>query len=427
MFCRNCGKELLNNSNYCPNCGTKLNKDSAFGIGKNKFIELIEEHKKIAFFYVAWILVNLGLFIFSKPKGHVEGGGFNYSRDYDYSGEFYPFSCSIGDIFEGKDFYINILFVDRYDFSELFFYTILLPLAIFGMVRTYPYISVFISNMYALYQNKTVRYKEKKIDKNNTSTNVVEKPIQKHDNTMTERGAIDMASEVNKISEDDLNNTLDGLSPAGEGTITMPLFKRFVGSLIDKVFLLAIFLAVFAITDSSFITKLILYLKFAEVSPSDYSLGTLSALASIEYGYYSDNFSPELMERITNWYDNLDISDYLKRFDLKITFSFILLNIIYYLACEFKLKASFGKFLLGGVLIDNFGDKISMNDILIRAFSAAVLMTLFVGLRFLFDTNYFWIILLFFFVIDIPIFFNAKSLIDIFARVKYVKRPEFVK
>lgn len=133
------------------------------------------------------------------------------------------------------------------------------------------------------------------------------------------------------------------------------------------------------------------------------------------------------MERITNWYDNLDISDYLKRFDLKITFSFILLNIIYYLACEFKLKASFGKFLLGGVLIDNFGDKISMNDILIRAFSAAVLMTLFVGLRFLFDTNYFWIILLFFFVIDIPIFFYAKSLIDIFARVKYVKRPEFVK
>ena len=202
----------------------------------------------------------------------------------------------------------------------------------------------------------------------------------------------------------------------------MSLFKRFIGSIIDKMIILVLFTIVFSIVESHALAKLLYYLlNIMKVSPSIYQFASVTDVSLTDFGfynsgteeYYQEFFSPNMYEGIV------------RLFDLKLTFGFILLNVVYYLACELMLKASLGKYIFGGILVDNFDDKITTNDIFIRAFSAAILMALFVGIRFLFDTNYYWTILFFFLVIDIPVFIDGKSLIDRFVRVRYIKRSEF--
>lgn len=203
----------------------------------------------------------------------------------------------------------------------------------------------------------------------------------------------------------------------------MSLFKRFIGSAIDKMIILVLFVIIYLIIDSHATGKLIYYvLNIMKFSPSLYQYAGEVDVSYTYFGFYNEGtdffqkyYTPDMYEGMV------------RAFDLKLTFGFILLNVVYYLACELKLKASLGKYMLGGILVDSFEDKITTNDIFIRAFSAAILMALFVGIRFLFDTNYYWTILFFFLVIDIPVFINGISLIDRFAKVRYIKRSEFDK
>ena len=203
----------------------------------------------------------------------------------------------------------------------------------------------------------------------------------------------------------------------------MSLLKRFIGSAIDKVIILVLFVVIYLIIDSHATGKLIYYLlNIMKFSPSLYQYAGEADVSYTYFGFYNKGtdffqefYTPDMYEGMV------------RSFDLKLTFGFILLNVVYYLACELKLKASLGKYMLGGILVDNFDDKITTNDIFIRAFSAAILMALFVCIRFLFDTNYYWTILFFFLVIDIPVFINGKSLIDRFTKVRYIKRSEFDK
>ena len=203
----------------------------------------------------------------------------------------------------------------------------------------------------------------------------------------------------------------------------MPLFKRFIGSVIDKMIILVLFLVIYLIIDSHATGKLFYYLhNIIKISPSLYQYANEVDVSYTYFGFYNEGtdffqryYTPDMYEGMV------------RAFDLKLTFGFILLNVVYYLACELKLKASLGKYMLGGILVDNFDDKITTNDIFVRAFFAAILMALFVGIRFLFDTNYYWTILFFFLVIDIPVFINGKSLIDSFVKVRYIKRSEFDK
>lgn len=197
----------------------------------------------------------------------------------------------------------------------------------------------------------------------------------------------------------------------------MPLCKRFVGSIIDKLVVLTIFVVIFMVIDSDrhSIGKLLYYLiKLMSVSPSSYQYASVLDVSFVYLGFYYPNIETW---RIENTYEEI-----VRVFDLKLTFGFILLNTVYYLLCELKFGASLGKSAMGGLLVNNFDDKISSNDIFIRASAGVLLMTLFVGIRFLFDTNYYWMILLFFLFVDFPVFINNKSMIDKAGRVRYVKR-----
>ena len=79
--------------------------------------------------------------------------------------------------------------------------------------------------------------------------------------------------------------------------------------------------------------------------------------------------------------------------------------------------------MLGGVLLDSADDKIGFGKALLRAICGGVLMS---GVYFLFHflmglSNYV-VIFVFFLLLDLPVFFTKRSLIDICTGTTYAKR-----
>lgn len=75
MFCPNCGKEVINNTNFCPNCGSGLNVNSHFN-NNNKYIKSRREfladyrsdHPEIWAYLICSLLFDLacaGILIFT--------------------------------------------------------------------------------------------------------------------------------------------------------------------------------------------------------------------------------------------------------------------------------------------------------------------------------------------------------------------------
>lgn len=107
--------------------------------------------------------------------------------------------------------------------------------------------------------------------------------------------------------------------------------------------------------------------------------------------------------------------------DLSITLSFVLLNTLYYLISELYLRSSFFKYLFGFVLEDNQGNQIGNRRIILRAIILTVLMLLAVSIRFL-GPNYYWCIALFFIVVESPVLFCKKSLVDILSNTIVIRK-----
>ncbi len=122
MYCRYCGKENSNDSRFCSNCGKKLSEDVPFKGRLN--VSQFDKYKKILFLYIVWCLIHIGLMIFSSPS------------DVHHKGDFYPFDTSLSNVLQWKKFWCDPLKnIDVYDSSELFFYTILLPFLVWGIVK----------------------------------------------------------------------------------------------------------------------------------------------------------------------------------------------------------------------------------------------------------------------------------------------------
>ncbi len=204
---------------------------------------------------------------------------------------------------------------------------------------------------------------------------------------------------------------------------SMSLFRRLLGSVIDKVLILIIFVVAFTIIngESTATYRLGTYYSIGTNSPSSYEFITLNSLLVIDNGW-SLKYFKESEDDILLKYKDEDIVGMVRSFDLTITFAFIFLNILYYLLSEIFLAASVGKRIMGGQIRDDLlEDRINTSDAFKRAIIGGVLMAFAVGLRFLLDINYIIVIIAFFLIIDIFVIFKRKSLIDILSKVTYVE------
>ena len=370
MYCRYCGKELPNDSNFCPNCGANQKESDS------KLKNFFNCHKILFYSYGVWCLIHIGLFLFSMPKGqyHHRGRTGWYSEDYDLSEGFYPFDESLSDIFQEKEYVLSFLKnVNVYDSSELFVYIIIVPVVILGLLKCCFW-------MFALLKKIKPQYIQRKIENAKKENNYI---VVNHNNAKKEPQKRDdnIKIIVQTIKED----TSKEQTPIEEYIQKMPLFSRFIGSFIDKIIILIIFACGVII-----------------ISPYDAPerLGAyigVSLFSSNSYGYYEE-------------------------LDMIISFAFILWNVIYFVAFESILSASPGKWMLGGVIIDSADEKISFEKAMTRGVCAGALM---IGLYLLHLQGIFAIILviiLYFLILDIPIFFKKKSLLDICTGTIYAKR-----
>ena len=432
MYCRYCGKELLYDSNFCPNCGKKQKESNVPSLfGRNKFIEVVKTRKKTAYLYSAWFLVNLCLFIFSKPKG-------------SDSGDFYPFSRPLGEIFDGRSFYVNILAVDRYDFSELFFYVIFLPVAIFGLVKCFPYLSLVMSKLKERYnqwqesnakkrednQGNIVAYKTPR--KEYSIIEPIEvKPVVEEISSPEGEESKEYYKEVTinegkgsekdtLLKEEQISDEVAYAESSSE-VKKMPLLSRFIGSIIDKILILIIFVVgSIAISPYGAAGRLGTYIGLRNISLNNYEY--IDKAAMNRYGTYSDGVSQyyQNMERLSN--DPPHIGSTLE-LDMNITFSFILLNLLFYILFESILSASLGKRMLGGVVLDSADDKIGFGKALKRGLCGGALMA---GTYFLLHLqgglSNTVVVVVFFLILDLPVLFTKRSLLDICTGTTYMKR-----
>ncbi len=434
MYCRYCGKELPSDSNFCPNCGAKqkenaLKKDS-------RLSEFFANHKKLSCSYIAWCLIHIGLFLFSSPKGHRYVYGDR--RDYDMSDGFYPFDKSLSDIFQGKSYNCSLLEnVDVYDFSELFFYIVLIPVSFFGLYKCYPYLSLLLKKIKARYSQWKIN-NARSIKEYNANINAYTQPIVKEETIVIEPDVVqtigEPMAELVKTSESKEEYAVTPSIPtvqnfetqeeqpvAMEEVKKMSLIRRFVGTFIDKVLILVVFvIGSIAISPYGAAGRLGTYMGLMNSSPNNYEY--IDRAAMNRYGTYTDGVSQYYQdrERLANEPPHIGST---MELDMSITFSFIILNLLYYLLFESILSASLGKRMLGGVLLDSADDKIGFGKALLRAICGGVLMS---GVYFLFHflmglSNYV-VIFVFFLLLDLPVFFTKRSLIDICTGTTYAKR-----
>lgn len=440
MYCRNCGKELPNDSNYCPSCGKKQKETkTSISYGGNKFAEIIKTNKHLAYCYSIWFILHLCLFVFAKPKGISWFGG-----EFDYSNDFYPFSRSLGEIFNGKDFYVDILYVDCYDFSELFFYIVFFPIAVFGMVKCFSIISSLFKNIkerFSQWQESNTKKREE-YQRNDTAYKTPQKddwcqvPIPT--NIVTENVVSNVQEKAEFAIDDshlskEKNAGIEGQQQEEHiqdevfcnGTETkwqkMPLLSRFIGSIIDKILILFIFVVGFAIISpyaSSAKMGKYIGLFYAKLEVYEY----IDKTEMNNYGTYNKDVAEYFQHGVRSEMEPPHIGSTLE-LDKSITFAFIILNIVLYILFESVLSASPGKRIFKGVILDSADDKIGFSKALTRGLCGGALMG---GTYFLLhlvggQTNMV-VVIVFFLLLDLPVLFMRKSLIDLFTGTTYAKR-----
>lgn len=381
MYCRYCGTEIPNDSNFCPNCGASLNdKGKAYRFSLPK---IIDNHKIMSCVYLVWFLMHLTIFFFSSPKGFKYIGryrrGYGHIReDYDLSDAFYPFDKPLGNILNGEkchfSFFDNI---NVYDKSELFFYSVFIPVLILGLIKLLSYIFSLLKKVEWNHfhkvnvniRNEGNRYRQQDPVAPQKEF-ILKKVIDKNIEMLSQK-----KSKQDNIAADTIDETIK----------EMPLFSRFIGSIIDKIIILVIFVAGIVV-----------------ISPYDAPerLGAyigVCMFSSYSYGGYLE-------------------------LDMVLSFVFILLNFFYYVVFESILHASPGKWMLGGVAIDNDEDKIGFEKAMTRGVYGGALMigSYLLHLQGIFATIL--VIILYFLILDISVFFKKKSLLDICTGTMYVKK-----
>ncbi|WP_308590038.1 RDD family protein [uncultured Prevotella sp.] len=176
----------------------------------------------------------------------------------------------------------------------------------------------------------------------------------------------------------------------------MKIYLRIFGSLMDKIFILILFLLTF-------------------IAIYQYSAPT-----------YLGTFWGGCLYEIPNTYKFTEAAgcEYsLKEIDITVVTVFSIVNFLYYFLFESTLKASLGKYICGGIACTEDEKTISVKDAFLRSLVLILFIVVAVTIRFsILQVSYIFLFLLFFCVLDLPILFKKKSLVDIATDTFYVSR-----
>lgn len=192
------------------------------------------------------------------------------------------------------------------------------------------------------------------------------------------------------------------------------LGRRLLGTIIDKIAILAICFIVIlfiCIFDSNFTGELGIFSALFHM--------TTDNVHSVAIGHVMPNYPDDYMSQ--HQYEIDEYFMYLFGLELKITSIFVLINLFYYVLCELIISSSVGKKMCRLRLISAPYDsmaKISPSKIFFRAFCFLLIVGGIIALRWVVGFNYYVVIILFFLIMDLPVFFKRQSLLDLVSRSK---------
>lgn len=456
MYCIWCGKEIPNGSKFCPYCGEKQENVKEGKIEydvKVSITRFFERNKRLIYGYGIWVLIHFALLINSTKE--VPSG-------------FYPWNVSLsellGYLFGDNNLRYGFSWLDEYnvyDFSEFFLYTFLLPILMFGGIKSLPFLKNWLNSKKKIITKNCIRKEcvgEAKKDSNNqdkpqeqekkkvnfATVHVKNENIPEEMLTNTDYVIEETKQETSpSYLLDDANLSKgDSIKEGKEAKIIdskpMSTVRRLIGSTIDKVLILISFYCIwilgfqiyhghFSLLEESVANgRLGEYLGIVTIQPSRYEYVDQHRICLMEELISKDVHNLNRRE-LSIQYDFIDSPAKMgqtKERDSLITQLFIWFNALFYLLSEIILKASPGKRIMSGILVDHFGDDIEILDILKRSMFFLILTYLVIGIHFMLDINYIILILLFFLILDLPILYSRRSLLDIWSNTQLVvKKP----
>ena len=137
--------------------------------------------------------------------------------------------------------------------------------------------------------------------------------------------------------------------------------------------------------------------------------------------------SHDAVAKVKELYDSNTWSGMTRGVDLYLTTFFILINLLYYAIFECFIKASLGKYFLGGIIICRNEVQLKKKYTWFkRAIVSGSLMVAAVYIHFLLNISLLFTALLFFLVIDVTVLTSKVSLIDILSNTRYITRKSLL-
>ena len=196
--------------------------------------------------------------------------------------------------------------------------------------------------------------------------------------------------------------------------VNLSLWKRFIASILDKVCIIILWVVLLnyvAYTPYTASGKLGTYSYLITIPPSNYEyidIGNKNRQGVSENKYGVSEGYQALQE--------LDLAsmkpETTKDTDIKITFWFILANLIYFMLGELLCGASFFKRIFGGVIVEDDGSECEKSRLLVRNFAFGIILTLCVLIHFLLNISYLLIVIAFFVMFEFPLFRNRQNCLD---------------
>ena len=290
------------------------------------------------------------------------------------------------------------------------------PIAVFGIVKCIPIISSLLKKIKECY-NQWQECNSKRRERCQ-GNDLAYKTPQKEDSNQE-------PIPTNIVAEEFISNVQNEDEIAYSGTETkkpkMSLLPRLIGSIFDKILILIIFVAGYAvISPYASSEKIGKYIGLFYAKPEVYDY--IDRAEMNKHGTFNGEIAEYFQYGVRAEMEPPNIGSTLE-LDKSITFAFIILNMFFYILFESVLSASPGKRILKGIILDSADDKIGFSKALTRGLCGGALMG---GTYFLLhlaggQTNIV-VVIVFFLLLDLPVLFTKRSLLDLCTGTSYAKR-----